>query len=297
MPSTIHSAVPVATPSHHDPPSEPSSPVRHPFHCAATCDACLIAQRGRWLPLTEVRLASAKRNLSPRRRSNWPHVPHNYHLRSPPSNTLISTQPHKRTKHIEPEPASSVDNPALVQASAVGDLSGNATPTPANVTTMAAAQETLQVQLVSKTAQLPKKGSTFAAGYDIYSSETVTIPKRGRGLVPTGIRIALPAGTYGRIAPRSGLAAKHGIDTLAGVIDADYRGDVGVLLANLSDEDFDITPGDRIAQLVVERIALPEIVAVEKLDETVRGAGGFGSTGGFGTAAATVEADAEKVAA
>lgn len=89
--------------------------------------------------------------------------------------------------------------------------------------------------------------------------------------------------TDGRVAPRSGLAAKHGIDTLAGVIDADYRGQVGVILANLSDTDFEIKIGDRIAQLIVEKIAMPEVVVVEKLEESVRGAGGFGSTGGFGT--------------
>jgi dUTP pyrophosphatase len=88
--------------------------------------------------------------------------------------------------------------------------------------------------------------------------------------------------TDGRIAPRSGLAAKHGIDTLAGVIDADYRGPVKVLLANLSDVDFQIKEGDRIAQLIIERIYTPEVAVVEKLSDSVRGAGGFGSTGGFG---------------
>lgn len=92
----------------------------------------------------------------------------------------------------------------------------------------------------------------------------------------------MPAGTYGRVAPRSGLAAKHGIDTMAGVIDADYRGQVGVILANLSDTDFEIKEGDRIAQLIIEKIVMPEVVVVEKLAESVRGAGGFGSTGGFG---------------
>jgi dUTP pyrophosphatase len=89
----------------------------------------------------------------------------------------------------------------------------------------------------------------------------------------------------GRVAPRSGLAHKHGIDTLAGVIDADYRGPVGVILANLSDNDFEVKVGDRIAQLIVEKIVMPEIVVVQKLEESVRGAGGFGSTGGFGAAA------------
>jgi dUTP pyrophosphatase len=94
--------------------------------------------------------------------------------------------------------------------------------------------------------------------------------------------------TDGRVAPRSGLAAKHSIDTGAGVIDADYRGEVKVILFNFSDKDFPIQQGDRIAQLIIERIYTPEIIVVEKLDESVRGAGGFGSTGGFGLGGATV---------
>ena len=95
----------------------------------------------------------------------------------------------------------------------------------------------------------------------------------------TDLSIATPAGTYGRIAPRSGLAAKHFIDTGAGVIDADYRGEVKVLLFNHSEKDFEIKVGDRIAQLVLERIYTPEVMEVENLEESVRGAGGFGSTG------------------
>lgn len=151
---------------------------------------------------------------------------------------------------------------------------------------ISAAETSLQVQLLSGAAKAPTKGSAFAAGHDLYSARDVVIPARGRARVDTDISIAVPAGTYGRIAPRSGLAAKHGIDTLAGVIDADYRGQVGVILANLSDADFEIKVGDRIAQLIVERIVMPEVVVVEKLDESVRGAGGFGSTGGFGAATA-----------
>jgi dUTP pyrophosphatase len=89
--------------------------------------------------------------------------------------------------------------------------------------------------------------------------------------------------TDGRIAPRSGLAAKHSIDTGAGVIDADYRGQVKVILFNFSETDFAIKQGDRIAQLILERIYTPDVAVVEKLAETVRGGGGFGSTGGFGS--------------
>lgn len=95
----------------------------------------------------------------------------------------------------------------------------------------------------------------------------------------TDISIAVPAGTYGRIAPRSGLASKHFIDTGAGVIDADYRGPVKVLLFNHNEADFAVAEGDRVAQLIVERIYTPEVVEVQELEESVRGAGGFGSTG------------------
>jgi len=114
-------------------------------------------------------------------------------------------------------------------------------------------------------------------------------------LVATDIKISVPDGTYGRVAPRSGLAYKHGIDTLAGVIDADYRGPVGVILANLSENDFPVKIGDRIAQLIVERVVMPSVVVVDQLEDTVRGAGGFGSTGGFG-AAATVATQAAETA-
>jgi dUTP pyrophosphatase len=89
----------------------------------------------------------------------------------------------------------------------------------------------------------------------------------------------VPPGTYGRVAPRSGLAWKHSIDVGAGVIDEDYRGNVGVILFNLSDVDFEVKEGDRIAQLVLEKIVTPEVEEVEELDESARGAGGFGSTG------------------
>ncbi|KAN0065640.1 Deoxyuridine 5'-triphosphate nucleotidohydrolase [Thecaphora frezii] len=133
-------------------------------------------------------------------------------------------------------------------------------------------------------AKLPTRGSASAAGYDLYSSESVTIEKGKRKVVQTGISLAIPEGHYGRVAPRSGLASKHGIDVGAGVIDSDYRGLLGVLLFNFGDVDFTINVGDRIAQLVIEQISTPPIEEVDNLDETVRGAGGFGSTGGFGSA-------------
>ncbi|GAO14379.1 hypothetical protein UVI_02055050 [Ustilaginoidea virens] len=139
----------------------------------------------------------------------------------------------------------------------------------------------LQVKKLSEKARLPTRGSAFAAGYDVYASKETIVPARGKVLVDTDISIAVPAGTYGRIAPRSGLASKHFIDTGAGVIDADYRGQVKILLFNHAETDFEVKEGDRVAQLIIERIYTPEVVEVQELEETVRGAGGFGSTGGF----------------
>ncbi|ODQ55302.1 dUTP diphosphatase [Saitoella complicata NRRL Y-17804] len=140
-------------------------------------------------------------------------------------------------------------------------------------------QTSLLIQKLGPGARAPTRGSALAAGYDLYASGPVTIAAKGKGLVPTSLAIAVPPGTYGRIAPRSGLAAKNFIDVGAGVIDADYRGEVKVLLFNFGDVDFEIKEGDRVAQLVLERIWTPEVVEVESLEETMRGAGGFGSTG------------------
>ncbi|CAI5973542.1 unnamed protein product [Closterium sp. NIES-65] len=99
-------------------------------------------------------------------------------------------------------------------------------------------------------------------------------------LVKTDLAVAIPLGTYARVAPRSGLALKHSINVGGGVVDYDYRGNVGVILFNHSDNDFPVKAGDRVAQLILERIVTPDVVEVEELDETTRGAGGFGSTGG-----------------
>lgn len=137
---------------------------------------------------------------------------------------------------------------------------------------------------ISDDAIQPRRGSPGAAGYDLYSAESVRIPPGGRCLVQTDLIIVCPEGTYGRIAPRSGLALKHGIDVMAGVIDSDYRGNVGVLLINLSGSDFKVNQGDRIAQLIFEKcivgpeIGLHMIMGVPD-DVTERGEGGFGSTG------------------
>jgi len=137
----------------------------------------------------------------------------------------------------------------------------------------------LKVKLLSENAVLPKRGSVEAAGYDLSSAVEIVVPARGRALVATDIAVMVPHGTYGRVAPRSGLAVKHGIATGAGVIDSDYRGNVGVVLFNHSDDDFKVSPGDRIAQLILEQIVTPEIEPVEVLTDTERGNSGYGSTG------------------
>lgn len=138
----------------------------------------------------------------------------------------------------------------------------------------------LKVQLRSPDAKAPTKGSNTAAGYDIYASQHTVIPAQGQGMASTDVSFTVPVGTYGRIAPRSGLAVKHGIQTGAGVVDRDYTGEVKVVLFNHSTKDFEINKGDRVAQLILEKIVDDaEVVVVESLEETERGIGGFGSTG------------------
>jgi dUTP pyrophosphatase len=128
-------------------------------------------------------------------------------------------------------------------------------------------------------ATVPRRATELAAGYDISASEDAKIPSHGRFAVSTGISIGLPGGTYGRIAPRSGLAYKFGIDVLAGVIDADYRGEVKVILYNFGEHPFVIQKGDRIAQLIIEKNETPDVMIVADIGDTVRGDSGFGSTG------------------
>lgn len=140
-------------------------------------------------------------------------------------------------------------------------------------------QLSLKVKLAHPDAQLPTRGSILSAGLDLYACEGNKLDPGERKLIRTGLEVAIPNGFYGRIAPRSGLALKHGIDVMAGVIDSDYRGELGVILVNLGTHKFVIAKGDRIAQLIVEAILTPEVVKVEDLDITFRGLGGFGSTG------------------
>lgn len=129
----------------------------------------------------------------------------------------------------------------------------------------------------------PAYASVGAAGLDLVAApeEEILLPVGGRATVPTGIAIALPDGYEGQVRPRSGLAARHGITVLnaPGTIDSDYRGEIGVILINLGDAPFAIRRGLRVAQLVIAPVIRAELSAVANLDETARGAGGFGSTG------------------
>jgi dUTP pyrophosphatase len=126
---------------------------------------------------------------------------------------------------------------------------------------------------------LPEYSTTGAAGADLRASEAVEIAPGARSAVPTGLRLQIPPGHVGLVWPRRGLAVRHGIDTLAGVIDSDYRGEVRVVLVNHGDEPFRIERGDRIAQLLVQRVERAAFAVVPSIGETDRGEGGFGSSG------------------
>jgi dUTP pyrophosphatase len=130
---------------------------------------------------------------------------------------------------------------------------------------------------------LPAYQSDGAAGLDLLAAveAPLTLPPLGRALVPTGLALALPQGYEAQVRPRSGLAAKHGVTVLnsPGTVDADYRGEVKVILVNLSDTPFAIVRGERIAQMVIAPVTRARLVEATELDDTARGAGGFGSTG------------------
>ncbi len=139
--------------------------------------------------------------------------------------------------------------------------------------------DVLRFKQLDSRAILPRRGSALAAGLDVCSIEDLSIGPKQRVMARTGLAVAIPPGFYGRIAPRSGLAAKNGLDVLAGVIDSDYRGELCCLLYNTSDEVINLPAGSKICQLIIEQIITPEAAWASDLDETARGAGGFGSTG------------------
>ena len=132
---------------------------------------------------------------------------------------------------------------------------------------------------VSGDGALPQYATAGAAGADLRASVDTTLEPGERAAVPTGIRVEIPPGHAGLIWPRSGLAVRHGIDTLAGVIDSDYRGEVAVVLVNHGAEPVRIAAGDRIAQLLVQKVERARFEAVAALEATARADGGFGSTG------------------
>jgi dUTP pyrophosphatase len=133
--------------------------------------------------------------------------------------------------------------------------------------------------LLGDGASLPEYASAGAAGADLRASEAVDLPPGGRAAVPTALRLQIPPGHVGLVWPRSGLAVRHGIDTLAGVVDSDYRGEVRVVLVNHGEEFFRIAKGDRVAQLLVQRVERAAFTSVSSIEDTGRGSGGFGSTG------------------
>lgn len=138
---------------------------------------------------------------------------------------------------------------------------------------------TLEFKRLDARAPLPSRGSSFAAGLDLHCIDEITISPKERYLAKTGLAVAIPPGYYGRVAPRSGLAVKQGLDVLAGVIDSDYRGEIGCLLYNTSDELIRLPAGSKICQLIIEKIVMPSAVWADELTDTSRGSGGFGSTG------------------
>jgi dUTP pyrophosphatase len=150
-------------------------------------------------------------------------------------------------------------------------------PQPAQLTSEE--QGLLSFKRLDPRAVLPTRGSAAAAGLDIYSIEAVAIEPKQRALVRTGLAVAIPEGYYGRIAPRSGLATQKGLDTLAGVIDTDYRGEIRCLLYNAGDATISLPAQSKICQLIIEKIITPTAIWADEINETDRGSGGFGSTG------------------
>ena len=137
----------------------------------------------------------------------------------------------------------------------------------------------MKVKFLSPTAKVPTKSSELAAGYDLYADKSAVLLPRTHTKVTTGLALKLECGFYGRVASRSGLSFNHGIEVGAGVLDADYRGEVKINLHNHSDDEYTVNAGDRVAQLIIENANSPGIEVVADLDQTERGENGFGSTG------------------
>lgn len=160
--------------------------------------------------------------------------------------------------------------------------SPTSSPSADNGTVPASPFSPIRLKRLDKGLPLPQRAHRGDAGADLYAAQDLTLAPGERALVGTGIAIALPLGTVGLVHPRSGLAAKHGLSVVntPGTIDADYRGEIKVCLINHDlHEPIEITRGMRIAQLVIQRVELVDFAEVDDLDDTERGAGGYGSTG------------------
>jgi len=139
----------------------------------------------------------------------------------------------------------------------------------------------VKIKKINEEVQTPIYQTNGSAAFDLHSIEEKIIPPNNRTLVRTGLKIELPQGYELQIRPRSGLALKHGITVLnsPGTVDSDYRGEIGIILFNTTNNEFIVKKGDRIAQAVVNKVEIPKIIVVEKLNSTERGEKGFGSTG------------------
>jgi len=137
----------------------------------------------------------------------------------------------------------------------------------------------MYVKKLSELAIVPSRKSTMAAGYDLYSAYNYVLKPNRRVLVKTDIGLEIPEGYYGRIASRSGISLKYGVEVGAGVVDSDYRGNIGIILYNHGDKEFNISRGDRVAQIIITKICSLKLVKTDNLKLTLRNGSGFGSTG------------------
>lgn len=136
----------------------------------------------------------------------------------------------------------------------------------------------IKTKRLTKTAVIPTRGSEQAAGLDLYADGNFVVEAGTHAIIPTGVAVAIPDGYCGQVWPRSGVSVRYGVDVLAGVIDSDYTGEIKVVL-QAGAHDFEIGQGDRIAQMLIVPVSMLQCVEVDTLDDTVRGDGGFGSTG------------------
>ena len=137
----------------------------------------------------------------------------------------------------------------------------------------------LEIKKVQPDAIMPARAHHDDAGLDLFANETLTLEPGMRRTVKTGIALAIPTGYVGLIWDKSSIPHKWGVKTMGGVIDASYRGEIGVIMVNLSQEPYVIEKGSKISQLLIQKVELPEVCEVSELDDTIRGEGGFGSTG------------------